>query len=141
MRKAGSEMRKQRLSGRVENLSNSRSFYVKAAQSKSKRTYSRRWLQLGLFSDAQISRMMEVQASFWLGMTANEIEARSWERIDFDYEEPEAKGVTAKFIARNVIWNHLMQGAVNRLGLEIVDTTPTWSTDELAQRCVDRFNL
>ena len=58
--------------------------------------------------------MMEVQASFWLGMTANEIEARSWERIDFDYEEPEAKGVTAKFIARNVIWNHLMQGAVNR---------------------------
>ena len=42
MRQAAAEMRKQRLSGRVENLSNSRSFYVKAAQSKSKRSYSRR---------------------------------------------------------------------------------------------------
>ena len=42
MRQAGSEMRKQRLSGRVENLSNTKSYYVKASQSKSKRTYSRR---------------------------------------------------------------------------------------------------
>ena len=42
MRRAGSEMRKQGLSGRVENLSNTKSYYVKASQSKSKRTHSRR---------------------------------------------------------------------------------------------------
>ena len=79
--------------------------------------------------------------SFWLGMTADEIETRTWERTEFDYQESAAEGVTAKFIARNVLWNHLMQEAVNRLGLELLDTTPIWSTDELAQHCVDRFNL
>lgn len=39
MRRAGSEMR---VSGRVENLSNTKAYYVKPAQSKSKRTHSRR---------------------------------------------------------------------------------------------------
>ena len=42
MRRAGSEMRKQRLSGRVENLKNSKSFYVKPTRPKSKRDSSRR---------------------------------------------------------------------------------------------------
>ena len=40
MRRAG--LRKQGVSGRVENLSNTKSYYVKASQSKSKRTHTQR---------------------------------------------------------------------------------------------------
>ena len=42
MRRAGSETRKQGVSGRVENLKNSKSFYVKPTRPKSKRDSSRR---------------------------------------------------------------------------------------------------
>ncbi len=39
---AGKEMRRQGVKGRVQNMSNSKAYYVKPAQAKSKRTYSRR---------------------------------------------------------------------------------------------------
>ena len=42
MRQAGAEMRKQGVSGRVQNLSNSKAYYAKPVQSKSSRKPARR---------------------------------------------------------------------------------------------------
>jgi 2-phosphoglycerate kinase len=80
-------------------------------------------------------------ASFWLGMSAEELEARTWESIEFDYAPAEAREVTAKFIARNVIWNELMLEACERLGMKVVDTNSTRSPDHVAQLCIERFGL
>jgi len=80
-------------------------------------------------------------ASFWLGMSTDELEARTRERVEFDYEPDEAREVTAKFITRNVIWNGLMQDAVAKIGMNIVDTAPSRSPAELAEYCIERFDI
>ena len=79
--------------------------------------------------------------SFWLGMSAEALETQTWERVEFDYEPAEAREVTAKFIARNVMWNGLMLDACERLGMKVVDTSSTRSPDDLAQACIERFDL
>jgi len=79
--------------------------------------------------------------SFWLDMTEEDLETNTRERVEFHYEEDEAKQVMAKFIARSVLWNRRRQEVVTRLGLNTVDSSPTRSPEELAQHCIERFNL